>query len=254
MTFEPLLSISSPEPVSGRLPDAWRDGQTIDLFGPPRVPASPSRLPAKGSEPMTQGTCGRTYFASSTPAGPLASWESRLRERLATLGSTESALIWRASATPAGRSKSRLVQSTLHKNGPGTGGSQWRAPTAGDNRGGSYADPEKALARMSSGHTINLEDEMVAAQWCAPTSRDWKDSGGMSLEPRKDGASRIDLLPRQMIHSGPTRTGSLAPTEKRGAPNPVFACWLMGWPDELTFGALQAIALFRKSRRKSSKA
>ncbi len=34
--------------------------------------------------------------------------------------------------------------------------------------------------------------------WPTPTTRDWKDSPGMSFAPRKDGASRLDLVPRQV--------------------------------------------------------
>lgn len=34
--------------------------------------------------------------------------------------------------------------------------------------------------------------------WPTPTIRDWKDSPGMSFAPRKDGASRLDLVPRQV--------------------------------------------------------
>ena len=166
------------------------------------------------------------------------------------LGSTESSLIWKAKATPAGRLIFRLAPSTRHTNALGSTGSQWstpshhdftgadserlltrqarcrekhsngngfglttgnmlvltqwptplardgmpphkpeyvaekkaqghgmsnlndtmafsaqwRSPTAGEARGGAYADPAKAVARMASGHTVNLEDQMVAAQ------------------------------------------------------------------------------------------
>lgn len=348
--------ISSPGLGSGRSPAALPDGPPTFRSGRLRVRASRSPSPAKAPEQMIQGTCGRTYFASSTPSGPLASWENRLRERLATLGSMESALIWKASATPSGRSKSRLVQSMLHKNGPGTGGSQWRTPnvqepgitverlqtkdgkawTPGEraydketgrlcqvglqqemlvsqwrsqnsreNGGGCYSDPEKALARMSSGHQINLEEQMTVAavsqwptpntpsggrtmtfeealtqrkrkdgskaqlnlenamihlaQWCAPSARDWKDTPGMSttgINPDGTERQRIDMLPRQMAHFGPTPNGSNAQTEKRGAsrgaPNPAFACWIMGWPESLILGALRAIQAHKLTTRSSS--
>jgi hypothetical protein len=50
--------------------------------------------------------------------------------------------------------------------------------------------------------------------------------------------------------SGPEPSGSSATTEKRGAPNPAFACWLMGWPDAFTLGVLRATASFRRPTRK----
>lgn len=290
---------------------------------------------------MIQGICGRTFIGSSVPDGPLSSWESRLRERLATVGSTECALIWRVKTTPAGASISRLAVSTRHTNGTGSTGSQWRSPTAGDKRGGAYADPEKAIARINGPHTVNLEDQIVAnakaSPWVTPSARDWKDTPGMATET--GDRSRIDQLPRQMAvnaamwptavanpdnktpeahlamkqrmgerdgsganrtaitditvmmkavaymptptvadvqggrktrsgarsnepllngqcfemePTGPTPNGSPATTEKRGAPNPVFAFWLMGFPDVWISGALEAMRSFRKPRRKSS--
>jgi hypothetical protein len=140
---------------------------------------------------------------------------------------------------------------------------------------------------MSSGHTINLEDEMVVAQWPAPTIADvtggrktrsgersdemllnglmaqWNTPTARDHFPphapeyiakhKANGHGMANLNDQMAIVSGPTPNGSNAQTEKPGAPNPVFACWLMGWPDELTYGALQAIASYRESRRKSSR-
>lgn len=82
--------------------------------------------------------------------------------------------------------------------------------------------------------------------WPTPTTRDHKDSAGMSLAPRKDGASRLDLVPRQVfwllqndrlplptgaqqIIGVPLR-GSKATTAKSVGLNPAFPCWLMGYP------------------------
>jgi hypothetical protein len=279
------------------------------------------------AELLTNGICGQTYSASSVPPGPLSLWESRLRERLATVGSTESALIWEAKATLAGRLISRLRLWTRPTSGKGSTGlpsETWRTPNAREKGGGSYSDPELALARHRSGHQINLEEQIVIenakANWSTPrasdgekggpnqsfgaggqplpaqmhksarvtpSSRDWKDSPGMATE-RPDGRSRIDQLPRQMAAtwvtpqamdgskgslpprphdtgislpqhmaatevSGQTTNGSSATTEKRGAPNPVFAFWLMGFPGEWVSGALAAMQSLPRSRRKSSK-
>ncbi len=315
-------AISSPAAACGPSQQGSPDGRMIDRSGPAPVPASRSRKQASEPEQMIQGICGRTFIASSVPAGPLSSWESRLRERLATVGSTESALIWRAKTTPAGQSISRLAPSMRHTNGT----------------------------------------DCIGSRWTTVSARDGKDSAGMSLEPRKDGRSRIDLLPREMIsysatprasdgakggpnmsfgaggtplpaqmysynptptvadvtggrkhrigkrsnepllngllmsysptpqardgmppHSleyikakkaqghgmanlndhmvhhfetalgGPTPDGSSAPsTAKRGAPNPAFPFWLMGFPDEWTSGALAAMQSRQSLRRKSS--
>ena len=107
------------------------------------------------------GTYGPTCFACSVPDGPLSGWESKLRQRLASIGSTECLLTWKASTTPAGRSLSRLVPSTCHTVVIVCGSSQ-----------------------------------SEAALWITASARDWKDSPGMATE-RPDGRSRIDQLPRQ---------------------------------------------------------
>ena len=273
-----------PEPDSGKSPANLRDG-TNGNSGRRVVRASRSRPPERGSEPMTQGTCGRTYFASSTQNAHPASWVNKLQAGLATLGSTESALVWKASATPAGRLKFRLVQSTVHKNGPGIGGSQWPTATAmcakdsQTHRSGARSHellltglmnktaqwPAPTVADVEGGRKTRSgarSDEMLlnglmAAQWATPTKTD---AGGHGYQI--SSGREILCLPGQMDPSrmgpimrasGAIPNGSNAQTEKRGAPNPVFACWLMGWPEELTSGALLAIQSFRGSRRKSSR-
>lgn len=372
---------------SGLSPPGSPAGRTVGRSGPGRARVSPSRSRAGAEVRTIRGTCGPTSFASSVPAGPLSLWENRLRERLATVGSTEYALIWKVKATPAGRSISRLAPWMPPTSVSGSIGSPWRSSTAGTNRGGSYADPAKALARMNSGHTINLEDEMVVAgwstprasdgekggpnmsfgaggqplpaqmhkasprvtpsardwkdspgmatvaedgrvrldqlprqmaaastwptptladvqggrktcsgarsgemlmaSWTTPSARDWKDSAGMAVVA-EDGRVRLDQLPRQMAAastwptldaslggpdpltrktglstqtymarattapSGPTPNGSSATTTRRGAPNPEFAFWLMGFPNEWVCGVLRAMQSLSRLRRPSS--
>lgn len=291
---------SSPASPVGPLQLDLLGGPTTASSGPaaPRASRSPSRVKEKPR--MTIGTCGPTSFASSVPDGPLSSWENRLRRRLARTGSTECLLTWKQRTTPAGRSLSQLVPSTRPIAGTGSG------------------------------------------LWPTPTTRDWKDSPGMSFAPRKDGASRLDLLPRQVYwiaqntpaalwptpcardhmpaHSpeyiaekkaqghgmsilpdyaatalwgtplaqqangepeqflqrkrdsvargnsmgislsdlnmqvkaahGPGRTGSSATTEKPGALNPAFVCWLMGFPAAWDACAPTAMPSSRKSRPK----
>lgn len=160
--FDPMTSpdtgnaISSLALEAGHTPPASPDGPMTESCGRARRRASRSAPRAKAKPRLTIGTYGPTFSDSPVPDGPLSSWESRLRRRLARTGSTECALTWKASATPAGRPLSRLVPSTR--------------PT----------------------------DATDYGLWPTPTTRDWKDSVGMSFEPRKDGASRLDLLPRQV--------------------------------------------------------
>ena len=170
---------SSPGSADGPSQPGLPGFPLIAPSGPDPARVSRSRSPAKAPVSTIHGTCGPTSFASSPPVGPLSSWESRLRARLAMVGSTECSLIWRVKATPAGGSISRLAPWTPPISASGSTGSQseeasaWRTPQHREKGGGSYSDPEKAMARLSSGHQINLQDEMVvAAGWPTPQARD----------------------------------------------------------------------------------
>ncbi|HBZ8025353.1 TPA: hypothetical protein MM099_000001, partial [Klebsiella pneumoniae] len=74
------------------------------------------------------------------------------------------------------------------------------------------------------------------AGWVTPTSRDWKDSAGMTAQ--RDGKERLDQLPRQAFSCGPLRltvfgemrTGSYVEMENGVQLNPAHSRWLMGLP------------------------
>ena len=281
-------AISSLEEDCGASPPGSPDGPTTSPSGAPPARASRSRSREKAPAMTTQGTCGPTSFASPVPDGPLASWENRLRERLAMVGSTECALIWREKVTPAGASISRLSPWTPPISASGSTGSPWPTPDA--SLGGAdpltrktglsvqtfmvHADPKvwptPTVADAQGGHLsrsgkrgneLLLKGMMKAATWTTPMASDVrKQSENPETTVRRLAAGRqvglnahVALTMSLLDPSGQTPSGSDATTEKRGAPNPAFACWLMGWPDELISGALRGIASFRSSRRKSSK-
>lgn len=304
-------SIYSPAVASGPSPRVSPDGQTVDLFGPLPAPARAKASRESVSAPQTQGICGLTVFASSVPDGPLSSWENRLRQRLARIGSTESALIWRTKATPSGRLISRLAPSTLHTNGNASTGSRWTTVSARDWKDStgmateaadgrtrldqlprqmiSYSptpratDGEKGGPNMSFGaggvplpavmHSFNptptvadvqggrkarsgsrsgepLLNGLLTAYAPTPTSLSFKDSH----QPGNSRSSNMMRAHFETALSGPTTNGSSAPSmAKRGAPNPEFPFWLMGFPDEWISGALAAMRLYRSLRLKSSR-
>lgn len=125
---------SSPGLAAGLLPFDWPDGPKTDPSGPAVVLASRSVSPAGGRGSKIQGIYGPTFIDSSVHPGPLSLWGSRLRERLATLGSPEWDLIWRRKAMPGGRSISRLAPS--ERRTAGTGCTGWPTPQERDYRTG----------------------------------------------------------------------------------------------------------------------
>jgi hypothetical protein len=76
-----------------------------------------------------------------------------------------------------------------------TGGSEsscWRTIQNRKTSGGEYSDPAKALARIKSGHQVNLQDQ-VKAQWGTPRATEYKGCGP------KGSKSQIHRLNRSYL-------------------------------------------------------
>lgn len=231
--------------------------------------------------------CGQISFDWSEPPGPDAWLASRLARQLVH-GSPECALIWKQKTTTSNASLYALQPSRRRTSDSVSTGAQstWSTPPVVDQersdetlnrlvsirnkRAGQLSVPlylGDAMRRLSTTWptptVADIEggrktrsrarnDEMLLnglmSTWATPMATDGSNGG-----PNMSFSAGGTPLPTQMAHSGPAPSGSNAPTEKRGAPNPEFACWLMGWPDALTFGVLQAIQSYRSLPRKSSK-
>ena len=185
-------AISLPGSAGGPTPFASPGGQTTGLCGRARAPASRSRSQAKAPVQMTHGTCGPTSTASSPPADPLSSWESKLRERLGTGGSMEFELIWKELVTPGGQSIFRLSRSTPRTFASASTGSPstWWTPKASQTMGrysrvngkiypglwmqaeGTVATTWAAFSVMNSGRTDKLSHAVFTATWPTPTKAD----------------------------------------------------------------------------------
>ena len=231
---------SSPVSVAGALPPALPDGPTNAPCGPEAPPASPSAPPVSKKAKRTKGTSGPSSSASLEPVGPLSLWESKLRRRLAKIGSTECLLTWKASATPAGRSLFRLVPSMRPIEEIDFG--LWGTPTS----------HERTHSPRQVHHGIQLANQ-AAGMWPTPCSSDDRDRGRWE-DPaiqRRVAMGKQVMLSMLAQGSGAAIDGPLAQTEKRGALNPAFVCWLMGFPPEWESCAPTAMPSSRKSRQKS---
>jgi len=113
----------------------------------------------------------------------------------------------------------------------------WPTPRSTDCKNGNGKTGNRTPeAAAKAGWTL---PELTRAMWPTPTSRDHKDG------PFCPNVDTNGLLGRT-VWNGPSE-----PTEKRGALNPEFVCWLMGFPPEWDACAPTAMPSSRKSRRKS---
>ena len=251
--------ISLPAQDSGRSPPTWPDGRKVGNSGPAHALVSRFRSRDSGKAMSTNDTSGPLFSASSPSAAHQISLANRLRARMDLNGSPECALTWKALDMPAGVQICQLVASERRTGDTGCSGppSAWPTPQHREAGGGDYSSPEKAQARLASGHQVNLQDHMTAAQWPTPNTP----SGGrtmtfeeaMTQRKRKDGSkAQLNLenaivhlaspratptardwksgeasaatmdrnarpLNEQMVHFGPAPSGSNAPMAKRGA-------------------------------------
>lgn len=276
---------SSRESADGPLQPDLLGGPMIASCGP--VPRRASRSPsqAKGKPRLTIGTSGPTFFGSPVPGGPLSSWENRLRRRLARTGSTECSMTWKVSATPAGRSLSRLVPSMPRTDVIDFG--LWHTSMASDGTKWDATVPA-ILRRIESGKNLGLAMQSRMACWPTPTAtlanKAVRTMEGAIKEAERSHSpdlsavvqAAVALYPTPRASANENRTtrippsqmdgrhglylssvaigmepgGSSATTEKSGALNPQFVCWLMGFPVAWDSCAPTAMPSSRRSRQK----
>lgn len=262
-TCEDLRSVtSSPELASGLIPCASPDGLTINQSGQAPARASLSARQAKAMGLLTSGTFGPTSSTSSASADLSMSLASRLQAVTQTHGSTLYKLTWKEWDTPSALCRLRQRASVRRTSESGPTG--WPTPVANTNpqpetkRGLQHVSGAARLtgwqtpvANDSTGSThcysgknqdgsprlcLKLPGTALLAGWVTPTTRDWKDTSGMTVQ--REGRDRLDQLPRQAYTAGPLRltvfgemrTGSYVEMANGVQLNPAHSRWLMGLP------------------------
>lgn len=252
----------SPGSASGLIPSASPDGLTIAQSGLVPARASLSARQAKEMGLLTSGTFGPTSSTSSASADLSMSLANRLQAVTQTHGSTLYKQTWKEWDTPSGLCRLRQ-RASVHRTSERelTG---WPTPVANTNpqpetkRGLQHVSGAARLTGWqtpvendSTGSThcysgknqdgspqvcLKLPGSVLLASWVTPTSRDWKDSAGMTAQ--RDGKERLDQLPRQAYTCGPLRltvfgemrTGSYVEMANGVQLNPAHSRWLMGLP------------------------
>lgn len=262
-TCEVLRSAtSSPELASGLIPSASPDGLMINRSGRDHARASLSARQAKEMGLLTSGTFGHTSSTSSASADLSMSLANRLQAVTQTHGSTLYKQTWKRWITPSGLSRFRLRASVRRTSESGPTG--WPTPVANTNpqpetkRGLQHVSGAARLtgwqtpvANDSTGSThcysgknqdgspkvcLKLPGTALLAGWVTPTTRDWKDTSGMTAQ--REGKERLDQLPRQAYTAGPLRltvfgemrTGSFVEMGNGVQLNPAHSRWLQGLP------------------------
>ena len=268
-----------------------QDGQMMLLSGPVAARASRSRKPGSAKAPRTSATCGRSGEISSPSADLQSSLESRLRAHLDVNGSLEYVLKWkhwdmksgpqicalRASArrisdkgcsgwrSPDANNRGGAIQDPAKVISRMEGGHQINledqavlagraTPTRLDstntrNRTAGRADPH---SKHHDGQTL-CDQVWDLAGWQTPTVEDAARKGSLENYRKyvEEGQTSGCRLRAQVHASGIPTMSSPAQTGKRGALNPRFSLWLMGFPAEWASSGERATQSSRKSRRRS---
>jgi fluoride ion exporter CrcB/FEX len=194
-------AIFSQESESGATRFAELGGLTISQFGQALAPANLSARQAKAMGLMTSGICGQRSTISSASADLASSLASRLQARTRSLGSTLYTLTWTQRATPSGRSIYALRASVRRISDNDSSG--WPTPRAAE------SGPDFAISDRPNSGGLSLQTTAQLAGWVTTTTRDWKDSPGMTAQ--REGKDRVDQLPRQAYLAGWRTPSASAP-------------------------------------------
>ena len=252
----------SPELASGLIPSGSPDGLTISQSGQAPVRASLSARQAKAMGLLTSGIYGPLSSTSSASADLSTSLANRLQRVTQMYGSTLYKQTWKEWTTTSGLCRLRQRASVrrtseseltgwptpvantnpqpetkrgLQNISGATRLTGWQTPMANDSTGSTHCYSGKNQDG-SPKVCLKLPGSVLLAGWVTPTTRDWKDTSGMTAQ--RDGKERLDRLPRQAYTAGPLRltvfgemrTGSFVEMGNGVQLNPAHSRWLQGLP------------------------
>lgn len=216
---------SSPASASGPTRSDSQAGQMTFPFGPAPVPASHSPAPDDEQASPTSATSGLFGSSSSASAALQSSLESRLRARMASLGSTLFRLTWKERATPSGRRICARRGSVLRTSDSGS--TSWPTPKKSDaDRGGAE--------ERTGGRRSNLVDSVTLAPWPTPCS-----NGDAKAGSDRYKRGNLKLCGAARLASWPSPTASLADKGVRTTEGAIREAMRNRGPD---LGAVAALA------------
>jgi len=151
--------ISSQGSAGGPTPCASPAGPWGGPSGLAPALVSPSQVQGKLKDWGTSGTYGPLFCGSSPSASLQSSLESRLKARLAGIGSPGYVLTWKHWDMPSGLPICALRASERPSDGRGSGG--WQTPTTRDGKGQSGRGNRIKRGKNGRLHVANLCDQIV---------------------------------------------------------------------------------------------
>lgn len=241
MTLEDTRNVTS---SPGSQDGAWHcnslDGQQIEKSGQEAVHVSHTHQPEREKGIATRETCGPTSSVLSASAALSASLASKLKTRLATVGSMEYRQTWKEKATPSGRLYWAHTARARRTSDSGCSGevsvsdlqmvaklTGWNTPRATDGTKNGRTDEGVAKELERRGRCDDLTMQAKLTGWATPAARDFKSGQTADGQPLTYNARPLS---EQAL--GATTTSSPAATTKPAASvlNPAMSRWLQGFP------------------------